>query len=146
MIGIDKLVFLLSPKTNNHVFIQYTDVPGKPDIPDVTDVDRTHIGISWSPPESDGGSPITSYLIEKKDTSSTRWIKIKETIIDTEFTIRDLTEGQTYEFRVAAVNKAGPGPFSEPTEPKLCKPPYGMLLNRVDKVVVRVPLISRFCC
>ncbi|XP_072047556.1 myomesin-3-like [Amphiura filiformis] len=101
------------------------DVPGKPDRPDITEVDRTHISISWSPPESDGGSPITNYLIERKDTTSTRWIKVtKETVIDTEYTIRDLTEGQTYEFRVAAVNKAGPGPFSEPPEPKTCKPPY----------------------
>lgn len=110
-------------------FIQpsLADVPGKPDVPNVTGVDRTHVALSWSPPESDGGSPITGYLIEKKDVSSTRWMKIKETIVDAEFTVRDLSEGQTYEFRVAAINKAGAGPFSEPTEPTLCKAPYGRL-------------------
>ena len=39
--------------------------------------------------------------------------------------MRDLIEGSKYEFRVAAVNKAGTGPFSEPSEPTITKPPYG---------------------
>ena len=104
----------------------FSDVPGAPEKPKVTGVDSTEITITWSPPKSDGGSPITGYVIEKRDTSSTRWTKAyKEPVEETTMTIKDLFEGKTYEFRVAAVNKAGQGPFSEPSEPKLCKPPYG---------------------
>ena len=89
-------------------------------------MDSTQITISWSPPESDGGSPITGYTIEKKETSSTRWAKAnRDTVSETTFTIKDLIEGKKYEFRVAAINKAGTGPFSEPSEPRITKPPYG---------------------
>ncbi|XP_038047566.1 titin-like, partial [Patiria miniata] len=101
------------------------DVPGAPEKPEVTAVDRTQITISWSPPESDGGSPITGYIIEKKDTSSTRWTKgHRDSVSETTLTVKDLIEGKEYEFRVAAVNKAGTGPFSAPSEPKITKPPY----------------------
>ena len=49
----------------------------------------------------------------------------RDKVTDLEFTIKDLYEGKEYEFRVAAVNKAGQGPFSAPSEPRVCKPPYG---------------------
>ena len=89
-------------------------------------MDSTKITISWSPPESDGGSPITGYTIEKKETSSTRWTKAhRDSVSETTFTVKDLMEGKEYEFRVAATNKAGTGPFSEPSEPRIAKPPYG---------------------
>ncbi|XP_033628855.1 titin-like, partial [Asterias rubens] len=101
------------------------DVPGAPGKPDITGVDRTNITISWSPPESDGGNPVSGYVIEKKETSSTRWTKaVKDSVTKTTLTVRDLIEGKEYEFRVAAVNKAGTGPFSEPSEPKITKPLY----------------------
>ena len=101
-------------------------MPEAPSKPEVTAVDRTKITISWSPPKSDGGSPITGYIIEKKETSSTRWTKaVRDSVSDTTLTVKELIEGKEYEFRVAAVNKAGTGPFSEPSEPRITKPPYG---------------------
>ena len=107
-----------------------TDVPGAPEKPEVTGVDRTQITISWSPPESDGGSPVTGYIIEKKETSSKRWTKaVKDSVSETTLTVKDLIEGKEYEFRVAAVNKAGQGPFSSPSEPRITKPPYGEYMS-----------------
>ena len=103
-----------------------TDVPGAPEKPEVTAVDRTQITISWSPPESDGGSPVSGYVVEKKESSSTRWTKAhRDSVTETSLAVRDLIEGKEYEFRVAAVNKAGQGPFSAPSEPRITKPPYG---------------------
>ena len=103
-------------------------------------MDRTQITISWSPPKSDGGSPVTGYIIEKKETTSSRWTKAhRDSVSETTLTVRDLIEGKEYEFRVAAVNKAGTGPFSEPSEPRITKPPYGkftvFLLKQVPTVL-----------
>ncbi|XP_072046921.1 M-protein, striated muscle-like [Amphiura filiformis] len=101
------------------------DAPGKPKKPDVYDVDATEMTVSWSPPESDGGSPITGYILEKKEKSSKRWITAsKEPLLDTTFKVRELIQEEKYEFRVAAVNNAGQGPFSEPSDAVLAKPPY----------------------
>jgi len=50
------------------------------------------------------------------------WIKAAEVIGDVNSGIvPGLTEGNQYEFRVRAVNKAGPGEASEPTLPHLAR-------------------------
>ena len=107
-----------------------TAVPEAPAIIKVAKADASSISIEWSQPASDGGSPITGFVIEKNTTSVSSWIKAHErTIKGTEYTISNLTEGYEYEFRVAAVNKAGQGLFSKPSQPTLCKPPYSKYEN-----------------
>ena len=105
----------------------FSDVPEAPGRPDVTEVDAEHMVITWTPPKSDGGSPITHYIVERKDKTSTRWVRAhRDTVKETTLKAEDLTEGKEYQFRAAAVNKAGQGPFSEPSQPKLAKHPYGI--------------------
>ena len=106
-----------------------TAVPEAPTKPKVIKVDAHCISIEWSQPASDGGSQITGYTIEKKTSRANSWTKAYEGIKKTACTISDLTEGQEYQFHVAAVNKAGQGPFSEPSGPSLCKPPYSKFEN-----------------
>ena len=38
--------------------------PENPGVPTPTQVSSTHVGISWTAPENDGGSPVTSYSVE----------------------------------------------------------------------------------
>ena len=40
-------------------------------------------------------------------------------------TVPDLTEGEQYQFRVIAVNQAGPSEPSEPSDTVTCKPRFG---------------------
>ena len=43
------------------------DEPDAPKNLKATDWDKDHVDLKWEPPVSDGGSPITGYLVEKKD-------------------------------------------------------------------------------
>lgn len=86
------------------------DEPGQPGKPTAKDWDKHHVDLTWAAPFNDGGSPITSYIIEKKDKFSSKWQKAVEIIGDAcEARVPDLIEGMEYNFRVRAVNKAGPG-------------------------------------
>ena len=100
------------------------DPPGAPDAPRISNITAKSMDLSWSAPSSDGGSPITAYNVERKEAFSTRWVPVEQ-VTGTTCKVPGLKEGTEYQFRVAAVNKAGPGTPSEPSEAKLAKPPYG---------------------
>lgn len=51
-----------------------------------------------------------------------------------EFTCKDLIEGNIYQYRVAAENKAGIGPFSDPTQPTELKEPTSNL-HRIFRII-----------
>lgn len=92
-----------------------------------TDVSQSSAVLKWSLPESDGGSAITNYVVEKCNTFNGRWVRAcKATITDTTVSLTDLVEGTSYEFRVAAENDAGVGPSCEPIGPVEAKEPKGM--------------------
>lgn len=91
------------------------DEPSSPGKPAVTDWDKDHVDLEWTPPKSDGGSPITGYIIQKKEKGSPYWTNaVHVPASKNKATVPDLTEGQDYEFRVIATNTAGQ---SEPSEP-----------------------------
>jgi hypothetical protein len=48
------------------VIIVYADEPGKPNNVEVVDWDKDHADLKWTKPDSDGGAPITGYVIEFK--------------------------------------------------------------------------------
>ncbi|KHN73749.1 Twitchin [Toxocara canis] len=99
------------------------DEPGKPGRPEVTDYDSDHIDLTWEPPAKDGGAPIEEYIIEKKDPITREWVECARSPTTTA-SVRDLKEGEEYQFRVRAVNKAGPGHPSEPSEKQIAKPKF----------------------
>ena len=49
--------------------------PGKPDI---VDYDNERVDLKWTPPASDGGRPITAYIIEAKE-KGTDWVTVLTT-------------------------------------------------------------------
>lgn len=98
------------------------DEASKPKNVEVVDWDKDHADLKWEKPESDGGAPITGYLIEFKEKFSSDWSPGKEVPADCLAATQDgLKEGSTYEFRIRAINKAGPGEPSDPTKPIIAK-------------------------
>lgn len=100
-----------------------TDEPSAPGRPEVTDWDSDHVDLSWTPPKSDGGAPVKGYIIQKKEKGSPYWQNaLKLSHPDTSCTVPNLIEGQEYEFRVIALNKAGESEPSEPSDNVVCRP------------------------
>nr|XP_029716085.1 twitchin isoform X7 [Aedes albopictus] len=112
------------------------DAPSAPGKPKATDWSRKHVMLEWAEPESDGGAPITKYIIEKKDVNSTKWMKAMETDGPVnKAKVQDLFEGTTYQFRVKAVNKGGHSPYSPLSDPVLVKDRFAP--PRIDRSTLK---------
>ncbi len=82
--------------------------------------------VDWIPPQSNGGIEITGYVLEFKVEGTFKFQKAsKDLITFTTFNMKNLMEDMKYEYRVAAENRAGLGPFSENTSPIVAKEPLG---------------------
>lgn len=66
--------------------------------------------VSWTAPASNGGSPITSYTVSVYNGATL--VATVTGVSGSPATITGLTNGQTYTFKVAAVNSVGTGPQS----------------------------------
>lgn len=76
----------------------------------MTDIKDFSLTVKWLAPTSDGGSPILGYFVEQKDQFSTRWQRVKSSLIaDLKFTVTNVPDDAECEFHVIAVNKAGEG-------------------------------------
>ena len=80
--------------------------------------------MSWTPPTNDGGALVQNYIVEKRNKTSSTWVRCSRHLVcDINFRCTCLQEKNEYEFRVAAENKAGVGPYCDPTEYILIKDP-----------------------
>lgn len=102
--------------------------PGQVEKPTVTSVTVDSMTVNWEEPEDDGGSPITGYWLERKETTGKRWTRVTRDPIrpmglGESFVVSGLVEGSQYLFRVSAINAAGPGLASPPTDPIFARDP-----------------------
>lgn len=49
------------------LYCNFLDTPGQPGVPEIKDYDRDFVELQWTRPQEDGGSPITGYVIEKRE-------------------------------------------------------------------------------
>ncbi|XP_062373266.1 obscurin isoform X2 [Sardina pilchardus] len=82
------------------------DAPIDPVVRNKTD---SSITLCWSPPESDRPVPIKGYLIDRRKLGGHTWVKCNttSTVPYTHYTVSNITEEGSYEFRISAVNDFG---------------------------------------
>ncbi|KAL4656696.1 titin-like [Arapaima gigas] len=84
------------------------DRPQPPVGPVVFDeVFRGHMIISWKPPLDDGGSAISNYIVEKRDTNRDLWMPVTSSCTRTSCKVPKLIEGREYIIRICAQNMYG---------------------------------------
>ena len=84
--------------------------------------DGSSVTLTWTAPASDGGSALTDYRVQYRDRpqgsterifTSTPWTNFtRPSSTSTTATIPGFTQGNYYEFRVAAENAIGVGPYN----------------------------------
>ena len=90
-------------------------VPNAPTVLTTTVDVPTEIGLYWKAPTWDGGGfPITGYKVEQSIDDGDNWtVTAADTgTISPEYTVTGLATGDTYLFRVAAINNNGTGAMS----------------------------------
>ena len=60
--------------------LSISDPPGPPENVEVKDITKETCVLTWEVPAFDGGSPILGYHVERRMTSSTRWLKVRKVI------------------------------------------------------------------
>ena len=72
-----------------------------------------NVALTWSAPTSNGGLPITDYLVEYSSNSGSSWSTFAHTATTaTSITVTGLTNGTNYIFRISAITGAGTGAAS----------------------------------
>lgn len=90
------------------------DVPGPVGIPFTAEnLSSDSCKLNWYFPENDGGSPISNYVVEKREAERKAWTSVSFTASRQNAVAHGLTTGKAYFFRVAAENSIGVGPFVE---------------------------------
>jgi Immunoglobulin I-set domain/Fibronectin type III domain len=108
------------------------DEPGKPGRPNPTDWDKDFVDLEWQKPASDGGAPIEKYIIQMRDKDKRNWVDACTVPGDrTKGKVTNVQEGHEYEFRVVAVNKAGPSEPSDISKSVVAKPRF--LAPHIDR-------------
>lgn len=79
---------------------------------------NTSFTIHWHAPETDGGSQIQNYIIEKREVSKKTWQKLGVTHREvTHIELKDLQVNSSWNFRIVAVNAAGASEPFLPADP-----------------------------
>ncbi|KAG8506709.1 Myomesin-3, partial [Galemys pyrenaicus] len=110
--------------------------PGPPYDVRASEVRATSLMLSWEPPLYTGAGPVTGYRVSVQEEGSEQWKPVTaDPISGTHLRVSDLQTGKTYMFQVQAVNSAGPGQPSMPTDPILLedKPDAPKIEVGVDK-------------
>ena len=94
----------------------YAQPPDKPTGLTARAIGTSRIDLLWNAPRNTGGARILGYRIEASDDGGDTWriVRRNTSSTGTSFSDVNLQPATTRHYRVAAINQAGTGPFSNP--------------------------------
>ncbi|XP_068186263.1 striated muscle preferentially expressed protein kinase [Antennarius striatus] len=93
--------------------ISLARLPNRPGTPEIPQKYNNTALVLWRP--SDTMAPCT-YSLERRTEGETNWLIVATGVADCYYNVVDLPAGVSFRFRVACVNKAGQGPYSNLSE------------------------------
>ena len=109
------------------MFAAPANAPGNLRVIGISDETLT---IEWLAPLSDGGSPITGYVIERRESTSVVWTRVSTVSAKTtSYVFKFLDSSLSYYIRVAAENDEGLGAWLELREPVQPRKPLSKSLK-----------------
>lgn len=112
-------------------------VTGRPTPPtgpvEISAVTSESCVLAWAEPSDDGGTDITNYIVEKRESGNTSWQVVNSSVKRTTIKVTHLTKYMEYTFRVCAENKFGVSKSIE-SAPMIAEHPFGKC-DVPDKVI-----------
>lgn len=102
--------------------------PSTPINPEAIGTTHNSVDLTWQPPRHDGGSKILGYIVEYQKVGDEEWKRANhtpESCPETNYKVTGLQDGQSYKFRVIAVNVASESDPAHVPEPVLVKDRFG---------------------
>ncbi len=99
-------------KISHVMHISILDKPSSPRNLIADNITAESVDLKWQESEDDGGSPVTTYIVEKRDMSRKTWQEVLKTA-DLSCTASKLVVNSQYTFRVAAENVNGRSDYVE---------------------------------
>lgn len=87
------------------------------------------VSLAWEEPESDGGSKIIAYVVERRDVKRKTWALATDRADTPEYCVTGLQKDSAYLFRVCARNRVGSGPAVVTEEAVQAKNKFGKMSN-----------------
>jgi hypothetical protein len=124
-------------------------VPNPPRDPEITDWTETTLSVQWKAPDSDGGSPVTGYVVEYKEKTATQWKSYFEPDANKLSTvIPELRTGAAYVVRIRARNREGDSEPCAQTPPKIAKArfvkPFFVDVGTMQNITIRKGQMGRW--
>lgn len=93
----------------------------------VVDTSDGEVSLAWEEPESDGGSKIVAYIVERRDIKRKTWTQATDRSDAPEYCVSGLQKDSMYLFRVCARNRVGSGPMVATEDAVRAKSKFGKL-------------------
>lgn len=90
------------------------------------------VSLAWEEPESDGGSKIIAYVVERRDVKRKTWALATSRADAPEYCVTGLQKDSAYLFRVCARNRVGSGPAVVTEDAVQAKNKFGKMADTLE--------------